>query len=165
LLSTALSAAARVGLATSSVFQFSDEEYPAAEGVADWRRLLVSAAQGERYVWDDMSGTATRTVATVNYSSGTTGLPKGVMITHANLIANVQQTIFSRDQEQSYDPAERPEERWLGLLPLYHAFGMSPGASSSKSTQRRSTDMHCRATVCLSHGRETAGSNLHHVQV
>ena len=32
-------------------------------------------------------------VAALPYSSGTTGLPKGVMLTHRNLVANVQQII------------------------------------------------------------------------
>ena len=32
-------------------------------------------------------------VAALPYSSGTMGLPKGVMLTHRNLVANLQQTI------------------------------------------------------------------------
>lgn len=63
------------------------------------------------------------TVAALNYSSGTTGLPKGVMISHQNVIANVEQSVFMRDLEQPYHPSSRPEERWLGFLPLYHAYG------------------------------------------
>jgi len=45
------------------------------------------------------------------------------MITHANLIANTEQSIYMRNLEQSYAPSTRPSERWLGFLPLYHAFG------------------------------------------
>jgi 4-coumarate--CoA ligase len=63
------------------------------------------------------------TVAALNYSSGTTGLPKGVMISHQNVIANVEQSIYMRDLEQPYTPKSRPQERWLGFLPLYHAYG------------------------------------------
>ena len=61
-------------------------------------------------------------VAVLNYSSGTTGLPKGVMISHQNVIANVEQSLFMRDLEQSKKTSPG-SERWLGFLPLYHAFG------------------------------------------
>ena len=47
-------------------------------------------------------------------------MPKGVCVSHSNLIANVEQTIFSR----SYNfPKPPPQERWVGFLPLYHAYG------------------------------------------
>ena len=35
-------------------------------------------------------------VAVIPYSSGTTGLPKGVLLTHRNLVANIKQTLFGR---------------------------------------------------------------------
>ncbi|BFZ12021.1 hypothetical protein BsWGS_15060 [Bradybaena similaris] len=50
------------------------------------------------------------------YSSGTTGLPKGVMLTHRNCLANCMQVITSIPVS--------PDDRCLGLLPLYHIFGM-----------------------------------------
>ena len=45
------------------------------------------------------------------------------MISHRGVIANVEQSIFMRDLEQPYTPVTRPQERWLGFLPLYHAYG------------------------------------------
>lgn len=45
------------------------------------------------------------------------------MISHQNVIANCEQSIFMRDLEQPYESLSRPEERWLGFLPLYHAYG------------------------------------------
>jgi 4-coumarate--CoA ligase len=58
-------------------------------------------------------------------SCRTTGLPKGVCISHYNLIANVEQHIFIRDHKKPYEsePRNRPKERWVGFLPLYHAYG------------------------------------------
>ena len=56
-------------------------------------------------------------VVVLPYSSGTTGLPKGVMLTHHNLVANIAQT----------EPAiQFAEEGEVGLcfLPFFHIYGM-----------------------------------------
>jgi len=45
------------------------------------------------------------------------------MVSHRNLIANVTQTIAVRWPEVNFDAGERPNERWIGFLPLYHAYG------------------------------------------
>jgi len=51
------------------------------------------------------------------YSSGTTGIAKGVMLTHRNLVANVCQAA------QCFHVAEG--ERVLGVMPFYHIYGMT----------------------------------------
>src|SRR5262245_2328664 len=55
-------------------------------------------------------------VVVLPYSSGTTGLPKGVMLTHYNLVANIAQIepIF----------ALRDDEVMLSFLPFFHIYGM-----------------------------------------
>ncbi|KAK0050709.1 4-coumarate--CoA ligase 5 [Biomphalaria pfeifferi] len=50
------------------------------------------------------------------YSSGTTGLPKGVMLTHYNCMANCLQIASSIPTT--------PDDRALGLLPMFHIYGM-----------------------------------------
>jgi acyl-[acyl-carrier-protein]-phospholipid O-acyltransferase / long-chain-fatty-acid--[acyl-carrier-protein] ligase len=59
----------------------------------------------------------TDALATVIFSSGSTGIPKGVMITHANILANVDSLaqIFSMD----------PADCFIGVLPFFHSFGLT----------------------------------------
>jgi acyl-[acyl-carrier-protein]-phospholipid O-acyltransferase/long-chain-fatty-acid--[acyl-carrier-protein] ligase len=54
-------------------------------------------------------------LATIIFSSGSTGDPKGVMLTHRNLAANAESMI------QAIDP--RSSDRLLGILPFFHSFG------------------------------------------
>ncbi|KAJ5629464.1 hypothetical protein N7528_003121 [Penicillium herquei] len=125
LIDTAVEAGSRANIPKSRIFQFSDKPCLPVHGVEDWRLMIGSEEEAANWKWSDLVDCASSTLATINYSSGTTGLPKGVCISHYNLIANVEQTIFVRDQETSYAsvPCSRPEERWVGFLPLYHAYG------------------------------------------
>ncbi len=58
-------------------------------------------------------------LAVLQYTGGTTGVPKGAMLTHANLAANVMQSrlVFPRVHFGS--------ERMLGVLPFFHVFAMT----------------------------------------
>ncbi|KAK6067515.1 4-coumarate- ligase [Seiridium cupressi] len=121
---TAFAAATEAGLPHSRIFQFADFPTSTARGIPDWRSFIGNEAEGEAYEWPDLSPLdSASTVATINYSSGTTGLPKGVCMSHASLIANVEQTIFMRYAHKPYRFEARPQERWIGFLPLYHAYG------------------------------------------
>lgn len=142
LLETLLKATDKTSFSKDRIFLFSDRETGTIRGVRDWRSFLPSASEADSWRWMQMDADQSRTtVAALNYSSGTvsllfqhamkeihqhvlqTGLPKGVMISHQNVIANCEQSIFMRDLEQPYTPSSRPQERWLGFLPLYHAYG------------------------------------------
>ncbi len=61
-----------------------------------------------------------RDVAVLQYTGGTTGVPKGAMLTHANLSINVQQIA-------SWFPglAVDGEERFLCVIPFFHVFAMT----------------------------------------
>jgi long-chain acyl-CoA synthetase len=60
-----------------------------------------------------------QTIAALPYSSGTTGLPKGVMLSHYNLVANVYQTIGPNAAPLASDDV------MLCFLPLYHIYGLT----------------------------------------
>ncbi|KAG9244396.1 4-coumarate-CoA ligase [Calycina marina] len=124
MITTALAAAAEAGLSASRIFQFSDSYNVANAGVLDWRALIGTEAQGDSYRFPKLTeDQSVNTVATINYSSGTTGLPKGVCVSHHNIIANIEQTIYIRYALKPFDRTNHPPERWIGFLPLYHAYG------------------------------------------
>jgi acyl-CoA synthetase (AMP-forming)/AMP-acid ligase II len=57
-------------------------------------------------------------IAVLPYSSGTTGMPKGVCLSHYNLVANLQQF---RPLESTHF---KPDEVLVGVLPFFHIYGM-----------------------------------------
>jgi acyl-CoA synthetase (AMP-forming)/AMP-acid ligase II len=124
LIKTTATAARKAGLPEGRVFLFSDEPLSPSEGCRDWREFIASPSEADAYSFPRLSPKeATTTTATVNYSSGTTGLPKGVEVSHHNLVANLDQTIYMRYLKKPWDAATRPREVWIGFLPLYHAYG------------------------------------------
>ncbi|MEO8275766.1 MAG: AMP-dependent synthetase/ligase [Thermoanaerobaculia bacterium] len=103
----------------------ADGEQPA---VVSWRRLLeIGAAASETAVRQRIEAQQEGDVATLIYTSGTTGFPKGVELTHRNLIwtawCGAKQTIAldADDRQLSYLPLAHIAEQMLTLhLPLQH---------------------------------------------
>src|SRR3974377_2480058 len=60
-----------------------------------------------------------QTLAVVPYSSGTTGLPKGVMLSHYNLVANIYQLLGPNATDLN------AADNILCCLPLYHIYGLN----------------------------------------
>ncbi|WNQ13055.1 long-chain fatty acid--CoA ligase [Paenibacillus aurantius] len=58
-------------------------------------------------------------LALLQYTGGTTGIAKGVMLTHANLIANTIQT------QLWFYRAKKAKETFLAALPFFHVFGLT----------------------------------------
>lgn len=57
-------------------------------------------------------------VAVLQYTGGTTGVPKGAMLTHRNLVANAM-------QDNAWLPKSTGQERILGVIPLFHVYGLT----------------------------------------
>lgn len=64
---------------------------------------------------DPVAIDAAQDVALIQYTGGTTGTPKGAMLTHQNLSANARQV-------NAIDPDQTAEDRILGVLPMFHVF-------------------------------------------
>jgi acyl-CoA synthetase (AMP-forming)/AMP-acid ligase II len=81
-----------------------------AQGATPFAALLRSGHQPPEVTIDPH-----RDLATVPYSSGTTGLPKGVMLTHHNLVANLCQL------QPVWDVGE--DDVVVAVLPFFHIYG------------------------------------------
>ncbi len=58
-------------------------------------------------------------IAVLQYTGGTTGVPKGAVLTHANLYVNTMQCRYW------FTGMQEGKERFLGCLPLFHVFAMT----------------------------------------
>jgi len=107
LLGQALDAASLAGLARESIVVIDG-----AEGFRSLADLLAEGNPAPEIQLDPAE-----TVAVLPYSSGTTASPKGVILTHRNLVANVA---------QSQPPIATTEnDRILAVLPFFHIYGMT----------------------------------------
>ncbi|WP_232661764.1 AMP-binding protein [Pseudonocardia sp. TRM90224] len=118
-LDRAVAAAKEVGLGEDAIITLDP-----AEGYTSLRDLLATTAQ------PPAPDVAPGDVAVLPYSSGTTGLAKGVVLTHRNLVANLCQV------EPVFDVT--PEKKLLAVLPFFHIYGM---------TVMMNNGLHNRATV------------------
>lgn len=128
-LETGIEAAKLAGLSRDKVYVFDhgvyDHEGAAVDGCPYWGDLIASPEEGAKFVWDELSTPelADRTLV-LNYSSGTTGRPKGVEITHKNYTANMLQYTHMSTLHPDYE-TRRARMRWLCFLPMYHAMAQN----------------------------------------
>ena len=104
-LDRALPAARDAGITEVYVLDHEDEGLP-------FRALLAPGAPAPALAIEPAE-----TLAVLPYSSGTTGLPKGVMLTHRNIAANVVQTLATQHIDE--------RDSIIAVLPFFHIYGMT----------------------------------------
>src|SRR5207245_6527155 len=89
---------------------------------ADRIRALLPARFLPRFVlqrWLFPASVKLDSLATVIFSSGSTGIPRGVMLSHRNIVSNIEgiQQAIKIDRKDCL----------LGILPFFHSFGFTAG--------------------------------------
>lgn len=82
------------------------------DGIRHWKELTDMNLQPDRHILDSITED---TLATIIYTSGTTGNPKGVMLSHKNIVSNIY------DSMPAFSFAEQGAKT-LSFLPLNHIF-------------------------------------------
>ncbi|KAJ1823211.1 4-coumarate--CoA ligase [Coemansia sp. RSA 2599] len=102
------------------------------QGTCGFRSFLgiLSDKPFDPLVFDDGEKAAS-TPAVIVYSSGTTGFPKGVMLSHRNIIAYtvLSATMFAFVQEK--EGGQEKTQRSLALLPFAHIYGLTSLVTNS----------------------------------
>ncbi|KZF26824.1 acetyl-CoA synthetase-like protein [Xylona heveae TC161] len=122
LLKLAVEAARRVGLSPDRIILIGDERDEQGKfkhfssilnisGVARWRKPRIDPAKD---------------LAFLVYSSGTTGHPKGVMLSHRNIVSNTMMITLGEWRHLSWDSCpDGKGDRVMAFLPFYHIYGLT----------------------------------------
>ncbi|KAH6720061.1 hypothetical protein BKA61DRAFT_228627 [Leptodontidium sp. MPI-SDFR-AT-0119] len=111
-LKIALEAAKMAGLPQNRILLMGDEK---TGGITHMQDFIASARNTPRL---ERQVPANTDLSFLVYSSGTTGLPKGVMLTHRNIVANTLMTDVGSAELSVGDVL-------IAALPLYHIYGLA----------------------------------------
>jgi acyl-CoA synthetase (AMP-forming)/AMP-acid ligase II len=113
-LKIALQAAKMVGIPENRIILIGDQRDP--EGRFKHFTSIRNISGTERY--RRVKVNPDKDLAFLVYSSGTTGKPKGVMLSHRNIVANVLQGL-------AYEPQLTEKDNILAFLPFFHIYGLT----------------------------------------
>lgn len=127
------------------IILFNDD--PVEEPVLYWNELLSSVREApeqlRREYEEAVSAVRPEHLLTIIYTSGTTGLPKGVMLTHGNVVANIQAALRAVPIDDS--------DVLLSYLPLSHSYERTTGYYSAFAAG---------ATIAFAESIETVAQNI-----
>jgi long-chain acyl-CoA synthetase len=127
---------------------------PAVEGVRRLEDAAAAAPPLRTYVSREAED-----IAVVFYTSGTTGRPKGALLTHLNLVMNTIVNVFDIHELHEDDVV-------MGCLPLFHTFGQTVGMNGTfrmggtivlmaRFTGEAAIDLMVKENVTIFHGVPT----------
>ena len=92
-------------------------DFDISTGVKFWKDLLENVTDADLQQLEQVKASIkAHHCATIIYTSGTTGFPKGVMLSHRNIVSNVE------NGKKSFPFSDNVEGRTLSFLPLNHIF-------------------------------------------
>ncbi|MES2558124.1 MAG: long-chain fatty acid--CoA ligase [Bacteroidota bacterium] len=129
--------------------------FDAIEGATDWSSFLEKGkgCKKKDRLEEIKAGIGTHDCATILYTSGTTGNPKGVMLSHHNLLSNAiassEAATFGTDWKVlSFLPLNHVFERMLTVMYLYKGLSIYYAESMDKIADNlKEVQPHCFATV------------------
>ncbi len=128
LLANTLKAAKACGIPEKHIYLLEMPESSTGPNTTPFRTVSQLISEGrslpplEKLQWT--AGQGARQTAFLCYSSGTSGLPKGVMISHRNCIHNVLQISLHERQSRTLADGCTRQDVTLGLLPVSHIYGL-----------------------------------------
>ena len=100
------------------------QKIPKDAPILRWNEFL---RRGRAYHWKYQAETDVDSPAVILYSGGTTGITKGILLSHMNFNALAAQIIAT-------NPFFRPGDRMLAVMPMFHGFGLGVSIHSMLSS-------------------------------
>ncbi|WEW60033.1 hypothetical protein PRK78_005516 [Emydomyces testavorans] len=121
-LPTAIKAAKKAGIPEDQIILIGDERHPTAKH--KHFTSIQNISRATRYAKTKID--PANDLAFLVYSSGTTGVPKGVMLSHKNIVTNIYQLKAGEEGNLTWNGgADGKGDRLLAFLPFYHIYGLT----------------------------------------